>query len=267
MNPIFLAIVSVSVIGLILAILLAVASKFMAVKTDERVALVREVLPGANCGACGFAGCDAYAAAVVEEGAAANLCIPGGGATAARIAELLGVEAADVHKKIAALSCRGDCEHTSKKHDYQGEQTCKAAKMFFGGPGKCSYGCMGFGDCAAVCPVDAITVCDGIAKISAKLCIGCGACVKVCPSQVIRLIPEDAKVYTACNSRDKGAVTRKNCTAGCIACKKCEKTCPVGAIVVENNLAKIDYDKCTACGACAEACPTGAIAVRTKTTA
>lgn len=260
MEGIVFAIILVSVIGVICAVMLAVASKLMAVKEDERFPAVRECLPGANCGACGYAGCDGYAHALIEDsGVKTNLCVPGADSVAQKLAEVLGVEFEDVIEQVAVIKCRGDCSVTSDKMDYQGIQSCKAAKLLFGGTGKCTFGCMGFGDCAAVCPNDAICIENGIAHVNTRLCIGCGMCASVCPNKLISIMPDVEKMLVTCSNTEKGAVTRKKCTHGCIGCKKCEKECPAGAITVVNNLSQIDYDKCTNCGHCVEVCPTKCI--------
>lgn len=260
MSGIILATVSVTAIGVICAVMLAVASKVMAVKEDERFPIVRECLPGANCGACGYAGCDGYAHALVDgEGVKTNLCVPGADSVSKKLSEVLGVEFEDVIEQVAVIKCKGDCNATSNKMDYQGIESCKAAKLLFGGTGKCSFGCMGLGDCAAVCPNDAICIENGIAHINTRLCIGCGMCASVCPNKLISIMPDVEKMLVTCSNTEKGAITRKACSHGCIACKKCEKECPIGAITVENNLSRIDYEKCTNCGHCAEVCPTKCI--------
>jgi len=246
-------------VGLILGILLALVSHFFAVAEDERTKKIRQALPGANCGACGFKGCDDYASAVAEGKAKPNLCIPGGENTATQLSEILGTEVSSAEKKTAFVHCNGNCKATSKKFEYDGIKSCRAASAIYGGPNACSYGCLGFGDCANVCPTNAICVNDGIAHIDPVTCIGCGACVSACPKHVISLIPTSAKTVIMCNSNDKGAQARKNCSNACIGCKKCEKSCPENAISVSNNLASIDYSRCTGCGACVDGCPTGCI--------
>lgn len=261
MNPILYAIIAVSVIGIICAVLLSVASKVMAVKEDERFPAVRECLPGANCGACGYAGCDAYAKALLE-GEKTNLCVPGADAVAHKLCEVLGTEFEDVKEQVAVMKCQGTCEATSNKMDYQGIDSCAAAKLLYGGVGKCSYGCMGLGDCAKACPNNAIFIKDGIAHIVGELCVGCGICVSTCPNHVIELCSDQKQVFVSCNNTDKGAETRKACSNGCIGCHKCEKICPNGAITVENNLAHIDFEKCVDCGKCVSVCPTGAVHLR-----
>lgn len=256
---ILLGFLVVSAIGLIAGVVLTLASHFMHVPVDERVSKVREALPGVNCGACGFTGCDDYAKAVAEGIAKPNLCIPGADATAQEISKIMGVEFEDVVEMMAYVRCNGNCDATSSKACYDGQMTCRGANLVYGGPGKCRFGCLGCGDCARACPVDAICMKDGIARVNPKICIGCGLCASECPKGIISLIPQVAKIAVMCSSEDKGAVARKNCTNACIGCKKCENTCPNGAINVENNLAGIDYDKCTNCGACAEVCPTKCI--------
>ena len=260
MDGILTPVLAVSVIGLACAVILSIASKVMAVKVDERFGVVRECLPGANCGACGFAGCDAYAQALIDGVTdKTNLCIPCGADSAKGISEALGLKFEATEAKVAQVKCHGCLQNTSDKMEYLGPQTCAASKQFFSGRGSCSWGCMGFGDCALACPYGAIDIVDQLAHINRDLCIGCGICVRTCPAHIIEVVPVSAKVFVACSSHDKGAVTKKVCKTGCIACRKCEKTCPHGAITVADNLAYIDPEKCTSCGACVEVCPVNAI--------
>ncbi len=249
-------------IGLLCGILLSLSSKFMAVKTDDRVEKIRGCLPGANCGACGFAGCDGYAVALIEaDGTKTNLCIPGGESVSESISEILGVESESVSKVVAFVECNGNCAATSKKADYQGIKTCAAASLLYGGDGKCTYGCLGYGDCAEICPTDSICIENGISHIDTRTCIGCGMCVDRCPKHIISLRTLNNPVYVACSNKDKGAIARKQCKNACIGCKKCESTCPTDAIKVENNLSRIDFSKCIVCKKCVEVCPTGCIAL------
>lgn len=260
MVDILVAIAIVAFVGLLCAIMLVVASKVFHVAVNPKTEQIRSCLPGANCGACGYAGCDGYAVALAE-GAEANtgLCTPGAAKVAADVADILGVTAADVTKKVALVHCNGTCENTDVRAEYLGSKSCSAAKLVYGGGGKCVYGCLGLGDCVSVCEYDAIHVVDGVARVDINSCTACGRCVKKCPNALIEIIPADKPVAVKCSNTDKGAIARKNCTAACIGCMKCEKVCPSDAVKVENNLARIDYAKCTACGACAEACPTNAI--------
>lgn len=253
------ALLVMAVVGVLAGVLLAVASHFFAVPENETVKAVRECLPGANCGACGFAGCDAYAEAVAEGKAEANACIPGGADVAAQLSEILGVSVSAGAKKVAFVNCTGDCNAVNSTVIYDGMQNCSAAKMIYGGPSSCKFGCIGCGDCMNVCPVDAILICEDLARIDPKTCIGCGKCVKTCPKGVISLVPQTIAAAVACSNTEKGAVARKNCKNACIGCKKCEKICPEGAIKVVDNLAVIDYEKCADCGICTAQCPTGCL--------
>lgn len=262
---ILIATLIVAGIGLVCAIMLVLAAKFFAVSEDETEKQIRECLPGANCGACGYAGCDGYAKALAEskdgEPIKANLCIPGADAVAKQIAEILGVEFEDVIEQVAVIHCYGDCEHTAHKMDYVGIRSCEAAKTMYGGEGKCTFGCIGLGDCVKVCPQDAICLENGMAHIDTRKCIGCGLCVRTCPRGIISLMADVESVLVTCNNKDKGAVARQKCSNACIGCKKCEKNCPTGAIKVVDNLATIDYSLCTKCEECAKNCPVGCILV------
>lgn len=249
----------VALVAVFLGVLLALVSHFFGVEEDKTVKEIRACLPGINCGACGFKGCDDYAAALAEGKAKPNLCVPGAESVANEIGAILGVEVEPPKDVVAFVKCNGNCEATTKKADYDGISTCKAASMLFGGPDACRFGCMGFGDCAAVCPADAICVLDGIAHVDTSRCLGCGLCAETCPKKVISMVPQETKTVVMCNNKDKGADARKTCKNACIACKKCEKLCPHEAITVVNNLAEIDYTKCTGCGLCVDGCPTGCL--------
>ena len=242
-------------ISALCAIILVAAVKFMKVEEADTVIRIRECLPGVNCGACGYTGCDGYAKALAEGGVKTNLCIPGADAVAAQIAEILGVEAEDVKEMFAYVHCNGTCDATEKKAELVGVESCRAASILWGGAGNCVYACLGLGDCAAKCPVNAIRIINGVAVVDNSVCIGCGMCEDTCPNHVISMVPQTYKVAVQCSNKDKGAEAMKVCKNSCIACRKCEKTCPSGAIAVIDNVAVIDYEKCTHCGACAEVCP------------
>ena len=260
MIDILIAVAAVTGVGLLCGIIIAVASSVMEVKEDETVKKLRECLPGANCGACGYTGCDSYAKALAS-GEKTNLCIPGADATSRRISKVLGVEFEDVVEMVAIVSCNGHCEATSEKQIYQGMSSCSAASLLYGGTGKCTHGCLGYGDCVAACPNDAICVKDSVARISPNRCVGCGMCAAACPKHLITLVPDVRRTIVLCHNHDKGAVARRKCTNACIGCKKCEKSCAHGAIHVINELATIDFEKCVDCGKCSEICPVGCIHV------
>jgi len=246
-------------LALTAGILLLVFSRLFAIKKDPREKAVRECLPGVNCGACGYKGCDDYAAAIVESGAAASLCVPGGQKVADELCEIMGIEKETVKDVIAFVPCNGNCESTTRTAEYEGVETCRGAAMLYGGTKSCRFACLGLGDCAAVCPSGAICMADGIAHIDTSRCIGCGLCKKTCPKQIIEMLPRSAKTAVRCMNKQKGADARKACTSACIGCKKCEKACSAGAVTVKDNLAVIDYNKCTYCALCVDECPTGAL--------
>lgn len=246
-------------LGVFSGVLLTVCSKVFEVKTDEKVEEVNAALPQVNCGSCGFSGCSGYADAVVHNGAPTNLCKPGGKDTAAKIAQIMGVAGEDVVPQVAVVQCNGDCRATESKYKFEGIHSCAAANRFYSGSEVCTHGCLGFGDCAAACPNDAIIVRDELARVDKSKCLGCGICVKVCPNQLIVVRDITNHVDVCCSSTEIGKIVRSVCKSGCLGCKLCEKKCEFGAIKVENNLARIDYSKCTGCGKCAEACPTKAI--------
>ena len=243
-------------IGFICSAVLIVANIFFGIKEDETAVAIRDCLPGANCGACGYSGCDGYAKALADkETSATNLCVPGGDGVAKQIAGILGVESEDVVERVAYVACNGTCDAVKRKYDYQGQKTCRNANMAYSGDKFCNFACLGYGDCAAVCPQNAISLEDGIAHIDPRKCIGCGICVRECPNSIIKLINDTSRVVVECSNHDKGAQTRKYCSNGCIGCMKCQKECPSGAIKVIDNLATIDYSLCTGCGKCVEVCP------------
>lgn len=242
--------------GLIIGVLLGIASEVFRVPVDEKEIAVREQLPGNNCGGCGYAGCDALAKAIAQGEAPVSACPVGGPPVAEKIGEIMGVSAGDAVKKVAFVKCAGTCEKTHPKYNYNGTLDCVAAvSVPGGGPKSCSHGCTGMGSCVKVCDFDAIHVVDGVAVVDKEKCVACGKCASVCPKQLIELVPYDAKHLVQCNSKDFGKLVKSVCQAGCIGCKMCTRVCEDGAITVENNIAHIDYTKCTGCGKCAEKCP------------
>lgn len=242
-------------IGLVLGALLALAARIFAVKTDERVEKIKEILPGANCGGCGFAGCAACAQAIVDGTAKTNACTVGGSAVAAKVAAVLGQEAENTVRLRAQVMCSGTSEYAHKKYAYQGAKDCNAAVRLGGGDKLCPNGCIGLGTCVKSCKFNAISVIDGVAVVDYKKCHGCGVCTFACPKHIIKLIPYDSRHWVGCRSVDTGAVTRKYCDVGCISCRMCERACESGAIKVTDYVASIDYSKCTGCDKCIEKCP------------
>lgn len=245
----------VGVIGILAGILLGFASEKFKVEVDEKEIKVRELLPGNNCGGCGFPGCDGLAAAIAKGEAKPNGCPVGGEEVAKQIALVVGGDA-DATKMVAHVMCAGNCEKAKDAYQYVGPKDCKmASNTPGGGPKACSKGCMGFGSCKAVCQFDAITIVDGIAVIDKDKCKACGMCIAECPRHIISMIPYEAGAVVECNSNDFGKDVKAVCNAGCIGCGICQKNCPAEAITVENHLAKVDYEKCTGCGTCKEKCP------------
>ena len=250
-------------LGLIYGLVLAFASKKFYVEVDPKIEDIIEVLPGANCGACGMAGCAAYAEGIVENNVDITKCAPGGDAVIAGIAKIMGIEASAADNKIAVIHCQsGGKDNTKFRYKYQGISTCKAAVLVAGGPNMCSFGCVSLNDCVAACKFDALHVDkNGMRVVDKEKCTGCGACAKACPRDLIDMVSSKKRVHVLCKSMDKGAEARKVCgnSTACIGCMLCVKKCKFDAIHVENNLATIDYDKCVNCGMCADVCPTAAI--------
>lgn len=264
-NEIIWPVVALGGLGLLLGLGLAIASKLLAVKVDPNIEKVRELLPGANCGGCGFPGCDGLAKALCEGNAQVNQCSVLSCDNLNAIAKVLGVEAEAGEKMVARVLCRGDSENCVSQYVYSGVSDCRAAAMLAGGPKSCAFGCVGLLTCGKVCPFGAIYLSDkGIAAVDENICTGCGKCAEACPKDVIKVMPQNRNVYISCRTTERGKAVTINCKAGCIACSICAKKCPENAIVMKDNLPVIDYDKCTGCGTCVQVCPKGTIAMNDK---
>jgi len=251
---------SIGGMGLIFGVVLGYANKKFHVPVDPKIPLVREALPSANCGACGYAGCDAYATAVVEGDAALNLCTVGGSSTSEKIGEIMGVSVETSDRMVAFVKCKGTCSVAKEKYVYDGIKDCRQAVIAPGGGSKaCSDGCLGYASCVRACEFNALHIIDGVAVVYKDNCVACEACVKVCPKDLIEMVPASQEVLIECNSKSKGKSVKDNCEVGCIACTMCVRACPVQAITMVNNLATIDFEKCTNCGLCATKCPTKVI--------
>ena len=262
---ILIAVISLGAIGAIGAVFLYAASKKFEVYEDPRIAQVQEVLPGANCGGCGYPGCGGFATACVKADTLDGLLCPVGGAPVmGKVATILGKEAASAEPMVAVVRCNGTCAARPRTNQYDGVQSCAIASTLYGGETGCSFGCLGYGDCVAACNFDAIHINleTGLPEVDEDKCTSCGACVKACPKNIIELRkkgPKSRRVFVSCVNKDKGGVAKKACANACIGCGKCAKECPFEAITVENNVAYIDYTKCRLCRKCVAVCPTGAL--------
>ena len=265
MNIIVASLITLGVIGLVAAIVLYFVAQKFKVEEDPRIDEVESVLPGANCGGCGYPGCRGFADACVKatslEG---KLCPVGGQPVMSKVATILGMAVSDAKPKVAVVRCNGSCANRPKKNNFDGAKSCRISNQLYAGETGCSFGCLGYGDCVEVCKFNAIHINEetGLPVVDDDKCTACGACVKICPKHVIELRDKGVKnrrVFVSCINKDKGGVARKACSAACIGCGKCAKVCPFGAITVENNLAYIDFNLCRLCRKCVAECPTGAI--------
>jgi len=256
---ILISVIMLGALGFLFAGLLGLAANYFRVEEDPRIAAVLSCLPGANCGACGMAGCRDYAEKVVLGQAAATVCSACGADAVAKISEVMGVSCEAVEKKVAVVHCGAKGEQRKKKGNYSGVKNCMAVTLVDGGGLACIYGCLGYGDCLATCPFGAIEMREGLPFIDPEKCTGCGKCIAVCPRKIISLRPYDFKIAVACSSRDSGAVVRKICTVGCIGCKLCVKQV-ADVFKVTDNLASVDYAKTgVSCEPAIEKCPTKCI--------
>lgn len=268
MDFILTAVIVLGGIALISAVILYVCSKKFAVHEDPRIGQVSAVLPGANCGGCGYPGCSGMANALVKGADAGSIeglfCPVGGSDVMSQVADLLGMAVANTEPKVAVVRCNGTCEFRQRIAVYDGLKTCSAVNSCGAGETGCGYGCLGCGDCVNACSFGAIIMNPetGLPEVNEDKCTACGACVKACPRNIIELRKKGIKnrrVYVRCVNKDKGAIAMKTCKAACIGCGKCEKECKFDAITIENNLSYIDPEKCRLCRKCVEACPTHAI--------
>lgn len=261
MTQVLIAVAIIGAIGLLGGALLSLISALCDNGNEnERLSAIRDTLPGANCGACGFAGCDSYAEAVENGSAEPNLCAPGGADTISKLSEILGVEI-DSSPKVARVLCAGCSSNVDTKYNYTGMNSCKAAAALGGGMSNCNFGCLGLGDCVNICPFDAISVKDGLALVDKDKCTGCGKCTTACPKSIISLVPLKKSAIVPCSNHQKGGAARKICKAACIGCSACVRACEFNAVSVSNFLAEINSDNCTACGKCVTACPQKIIVV------
>lgn len=255
----------ITILGAVLAVVLYFVAEKFKVEEDPRIDEVEKVLPGANCGGCGHAGCRAFAqSCVAAPNLDNNFCPVGGNDVMQKVAGVLGLEVKAKAPMVAVVRCNGTCENRPRTNEYGGYQSCRVKAALYSGDTGCPYGCLGCGDCVSACQFGAISMdpVTGLPVVDEEKCTACGACVKACPKGVIELRnkgPRGMRVFVSCINKDKGGVARKACSAACIGCGKCAKACPHGAITVENNVAYIDFTKCKLCKKCVAECPTGAI--------
>ena len=265
LENILFPILSVGALALVFGAVLGFSAKKFAVEQDPKVGKIVDVLPGANCGGCGFPGCAVFAENVVKGKAGYRGCPPGGAEAAGEIAKLLGIEASVSNRKVAFVKCNGSNDNIKRNYIYDGPKSCvSASQLATGGNKTCRYSCIGLESCKNACPFGAIKMVDSIAVIIPEKCSACGKCVPVCPKNLIEIVPEASTVRVMCNSRDKAKAVRESCRAGCFGCSLCQKVCKAGAITVEDNIAHIDYGKCTLCMECVNKCPAKSIKVEMR---
>ena len=263
-----LTVLTLSLLGVLLAVILYFVAQKFKVEEDPRIDEVEKMLPGANCGGCGFAGCRAMSEALVKnDNIDALYCPVAGGDVMKSIAGYLGKSAADKAPMVATMLCGGTCQKRPKINHYDGALSCAVVNTFYIGETGCAFGCIGYGDCVQACKFGAMTLNPetGLVEIDPDKCTACGACVKTCPKGLIELRkkwPKNRAIYVACRSKNRGSVVMKVCKAGCIGCGKCAKACPFGAITIDSYLAYINPDKCKLCRKCVNECPTGAINIK-----
>ena len=253
-NTILIVVAIVAVIAVIFGVLIVTVSKVCHVEEDERIGKTQELLSGANCGGCGFAGCADFAKAVVEGRASLESCNATANENKAQIASILGIPFSATEEMVAVVKCAGG-NNAKDKFDYVGNLSCASINSFFKGNKACIDGCLAGGSCAIACQENGVSIKAGVAVVDRNNCVACKACVNACPKQIIELIPKSAKVYVACSNKCKGKEVLSVCSVGCIGCGLCAKNCPSQAITMENNLAVIDYTKCSGCGVCVQKCP------------
>ena len=255
MNTILITTIMITVIGIVVGAGLVFTGKKFHVEVDERETAVRDCLPGNNCGACGFAGCDAAAAAIVAGNAPVTVCPVGGKPVAEKIGGIMGASAKMAEPNVAFVRCKGSCAVTKNQGNYVGVHDCRSAALSGVNTADCDFGCLGLGSCVSVCPQGAIRIRDGVAVVDRYKCVACGLCVKTCPKGLIELVPISKHVAVQCMNRDRGPLVKQVCQAGCIGCGICAKQCESGAITVDGNLAHVSYASCTQCGKCVAKCP------------